>query len=99
MQVLCYDVPLLFEFFARNNLILSLFVQGRIDTSPPGNNICRSCVHVPWFHPTNLHKVRYDLRTVVFSVHVCVCPCPREQQLSQYHCNCFLCRGKLQIMV
>ncbi|GJN29518.1 hypothetical protein PR202_gb17744 [Eleusine coracana subsp. coracana] len=32
--------------------------QGGIDTSPPGNNICRACLHVPWVHLAYLYPVR-----------------------------------------
>ncbi|GJN00793.1 hypothetical protein PR202_ga18002 [Eleusine coracana subsp. coracana] len=35
--------------------------QGGIDTSPPGNNIRRACLHVPWVYLAYLYPVRQRL--------------------------------------
>ena len=50
------------SFLAYNERVLSLFLQGCVDTSPSGNSICRACVRVPWFHLTNLYTLGYGVR-------------------------------------
>uniref|UniRef100_A0A0A9GS26 Uncharacterized protein n=1 Tax=Arundo donax TaxID=35708 RepID=A0A0A9GS26_ARUDO len=52
---------MLFEIVCNIHLmyIYSISVsQSRTDTSPPGNNIRRACLRVPWIHLTHLYSVR-----------------------------------------
>ena len=53
------------SFLAYNERVLSLFLQGCVDTSPSGNSICRACLRVPWFHLTNLYTLGYGVPVCV----------------------------------